>query len=127
MVFFSGLQKLAEHLSELRRKAATAALLRLAFTSSAAGAALQNGEDGDLQRKSSSSCLGVRASSLGIDASRTLSFEAIANACRVNEDEVERLVMGAMAQRLLKGKIDQLARAVHLQWVRPVLLIDDQR
>lgn len=117
--------KLSEHIPELRRKAATAALLRLAFTSSAAGAALQNGENGVMQRKSSSSCLGVRTSSLGIDASRTLSFEAIAKTCRVNEDEVEILLMGAMAQKLLKGKIDQLAKAVHLQWVRPALLIDD--
>ncbi|KAL8442202.1 hypothetical protein Emed_007400 [Eimeria media] len=117
--------KLAEHLPQLRRKASIVALLRLAFTSSTAGAALQNGDSGSLQRKSSSSCLGGRATAVAADAFRALGFKAIADACRVEEDDVERLLMAAMAQNLLKGKIDQLAKVVHLQWVRPALLVDN--
>ncbi|KAL8455900.1 hypothetical protein Emag_000274 [Eimeria magna] len=117
--------KLAEHLPQLRRKASIVALLRLAFTSSTAGAALQNGDSGGLQRKTSSSCLGGRATAVAADASRALGFEAIAEACRVEEDDVERLLMAAMAQHLLKGKIDQIAKVVHLQWVRPALLVDN--
>lgn len=123
------LQALGENLGELSRKAATAALLRLAFTSSAAGAALVSpeGRGAAVQRRGSSSSLGVKASSLGIDCSRALSFSAIAEACRVEEDAVETLLMGAMARKLLRGKIDQLAKVVHLQWVRPALLIDSHR
>ncbi|KAL8436370.1 hypothetical protein ACSSS7_001770 [Eimeria intestinalis] len=119
------MQKLADHLPQLRRKASIVALLRLAFTSSTAGAALQNGDIGGLQRKTSSTGLGGRATALAADASRALRFKAIADACRVEEDEVERLLMAAMAQNLLKGKIDQLAKVVHLQWVRPALLVDN--
>ncbi|KAL8429383.1 hypothetical protein Efla_001221 [Eimeria flavescens] len=110
--------QLAAHRQQLRLKASTSALLRLAITSSAAGVENQGLT---VQRKSSGgSCV------LSGDASRCLTFAAISQSCRLGEDEVERLLMGAMARNLLKGKIDQLAKTVHLQWVRPALLVDRQ-
>ncbi|XP_026193530.1 26S proteasome non-ATPase regulatory subunit 13 homolog A [Cyclospora cayetanensis] len=116
----------SSHLKVLEKKAATAALLRLAFASSAAGAALQQEIQGSPLSSGDGSSNGQSVGvSLGSQASRALSFAAIATACRIEQEDVERLVMSSMAQKLLKGSINQISKTVHLHWVRPALLTDD--
>ena len=53
---------------------------------------------------------------------RNLSFKDIAATTGVREDEVELLVMKALAQGLLKGTIDQVDSAAHFTWVQPRVL-----
>nr|CAG4641685.1 EOG090X05V9 [Eurycercus lamellatus] len=53
---------------------------------------------------------------------RNLSFKDIASITGVREDEVELLVMKALAQGLLKGTIDQVDLSVHFTWVQPRVL-----
>lgn len=53
---------------------------------------------------------------------RNLSFKDIASCTGVREDEVELLVMKALAQGLLKGTIDQVDSLVHFTWVQPRVL-----
>nr|CAG4643198.1 EOG090X05V9 [Ilyocryptus agilis] len=53
---------------------------------------------------------------------RNLSFKDIAECTGVREDEVELLVMKALAQGLLKGTIDQVDSLVHFTWVQPRVL-----
>lgn len=54
--------------------------------------------------------------------SRNLSFKEIAATTGVSEQEVELLVMKALAQGLLKGTIDQVDSQVHFTWVQPRVL-----
>jgi len=53
---------------------------------------------------------------------RRLSFEEIAQHCRVELKEVEFLVMKAMCADLIHGKIDEVAQLVILTWVNPRIL-----
>ena len=53
---------------------------------------------------------------------RNLSFKDISATTGVNEDEVELLVMKALAQGLLKGTIDQVDSTAHFTWVQPRVL-----
>ena len=53
---------------------------------------------------------------------RNLSFQEIAAITGVREDEVELLVMKALAQGLLKGTIDQVDSTAHFTWVQPRVL-----
>lgn len=53
---------------------------------------------------------------------RNLSFKDIASVTGVREDEVELLVMKALAQGLLKGTIDQVDSTAHFTWVQPRVL-----
>nr|CAG4650144.1 EOG090X05V9 [Sida crystallina] len=53
---------------------------------------------------------------------RNLSFKDVATTTGVREDEVELLVMKALAQGLLKGTIDQVDSVVHFTWVQPRVL-----
>lgn len=53
---------------------------------------------------------------------RNLSFKEIAETTGVREDEVELLVMKALAQGLLKGTIDQVDSTAHFTWVQPRVL-----
>ncbi|XP_048488025.1 26S proteasome non-ATPase regulatory subunit 13 [Plutella xylostella] len=50
---------------------------------------------------------------------RALSFAEIAAAARVPPAEVELLVMKALAEKLIRGHIDQVSEVVHVTWVRP--------
>ncbi|KAL0809452.1 hypothetical protein ABMA28_011629 [Loxostege sticticalis] len=52
-------------------------------------------------------------------AQRKLTFSEIAREARVPHDEVELLVMKALAEGLLKGHIDQVSETVTIRWVRP--------
>ncbi|PHJ18357.1 pci domain-containing protein [Cystoisospora suis] len=62
----------------------------------------------------------------GVSAAwRTISFDVVKQTCKVEEEDVERLVMRAMSQKLLKGSIDQVNRQIFVTWIRPALLLDD--
>ncbi|CAH2056042.1 unnamed protein product, partial [Iphiclides podalirius] len=50
---------------------------------------------------------------------RKLSFAEIAREARVPRDEVELLVMKALAEKLIRGHIDQVSESVRVRWVRP--------
>lgn len=51
-----------------------------------------------------------------------LTFEQIANQARIEQAEVEMLVMRALSLKLVKGNIDQVSGCVHLWWVQPRVL-----
>lgn len=53
---------------------------------------------------------------------RTFTFLTIAQRCRVSEDEAEQLLLAALAQGIVKGKIDGLGKEVHITWVEPRVL-----
>jgi len=53
---------------------------------------------------------------------RNLSFKDIAATTGAREDEVELLVMKALAQGLLRGTIDQVDSVAHFTWVQPRVL-----
>ncbi|CAG0919689.1 unnamed protein product [Notodromas monacha] len=53
---------------------------------------------------------------------RQISFAEIAKETRLPEDEVELLVMKALALGLLKGSLDQVAAKVNMTWVQPRVL-----
>jgi len=55
-----------------------------------------------------------------------LAFDEISQHCRVPQDEVEFLAMRAMANGLIKGKINQVQEVVHISWLKPRIL-DNQR
>ncbi|CAH0601985.1 unnamed protein product [Chrysodeixis includens] len=52
-------------------------------------------------------------------AQRKLTFAEIAREARVPLDEVELLVMKALAEKLIRGHIDQVNSTAHIGWVRP--------
>ncbi|XP_068621921.1 26S proteasome non-ATPase regulatory subunit 13 [Battus philenor] len=52
-------------------------------------------------------------------AQRKLTFAEIAREARVPRDEVELLVMKALAEKLIRGHIDQVSECVSVRWVRP--------
>ena len=53
---------------------------------------------------------------------RQISFTEIATATTLPVDHVEMLIMKALAQGLVKGKIDGVAGSVSLTWVQPRVL-----
>lgn len=57
---------------------------------------------------------------------RQLTFEEIAAETRLPVNEVELLVMKALAQGLVKGAIDQVDGRVHMTWVQPRVLDKQQ-
>lgn len=57
---------------------------------------------------------------------RQLSFAEIARETRLPINEVELLVMKALAQGLVKGAIDQVSSSVHMTWVQPRVLDTSQ-
>lgn len=52
-------------------------------------------------------------------AQRKLTFAEIAREARVPLDEVELLIMKALAEKLIRGHIDQVSSCAHIGWVRP--------
>jgi hypothetical protein len=57
---------------------------------------------------------------------RQLTFEEISRETRLPLNEVELLVMKALAQGLVRGAIDQVACNVHMTWVQPRVLDKQQ-
>lgn len=53
---------------------------------------------------------------------RSFSFDEIARACQVERGEVEWLVMKAMALKVIKGSIDEVAGQVRIGWVQARVL-----
>eukprot|EP00771_Trimastix_marina_P000208 gnl/Trimastix_PCT/1217.p1 GENE.gnl/Trimastix_PCT/1217~~gnl/Trimastix_PCT/1217.p1 ORF type:complete len:373 (-),score=117.32 gnl/Trimastix_PCT/1217:9-1106(-) len=53
---------------------------------------------------------------------RVVPFGLIAETSHVSEDAVEHLVMRALALGLIRGRIDQVARVVRVEWVQPRVL-----
>lgn len=53
---------------------------------------------------------------------RQLTFEEIARDTRLPVNEIELLVMKALAQGLVRGAIDQVAGTVNMTWVQPRVL-----
>jgi 26S proteasome regulatory subunit N9 len=59
-------------------------------------------------------------------AERTLSFQQIADRVLVPLDQVEWVIMRALSLKLIKGSMDQVSQLVHITWVIPRVLTDDQ-
>jgi len=57
---------------------------------------------------------------------RQLTFEEIAAETQLPANEVELLVIKALAQGLVRGAIDQVAGRVHMTWVQPRVLDKNQ-
>jgi len=53
---------------------------------------------------------------------RRLTFEEIAQHCRVGPKEVEYLVMKSMCAQLLRGQIDEVSQLFIVTWVKPRIL-----
>eukprot|EP00045_Choanoeca_perplexa_P005269 m.44580 g.44580 ORF g.44580 m.44580 type:complete len:376 (-) comp13029_c0_seq1:117-1244(-) len=53
---------------------------------------------------------------------RDLPFERVANAAQIPVDQVEHLVMRALALGLVRGTIDQVSQVAKLNWVQPRVL-----
>merc|ERR1712154_734533 len=58
---------------------------------------------------------------------RQISFNEIADATSLPVNQVELLVMKALSQGLVKGRIDQVSAVVHLTWVQPRVLDKDRQ
>jgi len=58
----------------------------------------------------------------GQSRGRVLSFASIASGCDIPVDQVEWLLMKALALKVIRGQIDQVAQQVRLQWVAPRVL-----
>lgn len=50
---------------------------------------------------------------------RRLSFDQIAEVCKVQQEQVELLVMKAMSLDLVRGSIDEVERSVDVTWIMP--------
>lgn len=57
---------------------------------------------------------------------RQINFKEISEATTLPINQVELLVMKALSQGLVKGKIDQVGQVVHLTWVQARVLNTDQ-
>ncbi|XP_071943070.1 26S proteasome non-ATPase regulatory subunit 13-like [Antedon mediterranea] len=57
---------------------------------------------------------------------RSITFQEIAGATKLQMDEVEILVMKALSLGLVKGSIDQVDAKVHMTWVQPRVLDKQQ-
>ncbi len=58
--------------------------------------------------------------------SRTISFEEVAKASHVSNEDVELLVMKAISIGLFKGIIDQVDQTIRVEWVQPRMLSKDK-
>jgi len=50
---------------------------------------------------------------------RNVSFSKISSVCQVEAADVELLVMKAMSLDLIRGCIDEVAKTVQVDWVKP--------
>jgi 26S proteasome regulatory subunit N9 len=57
---------------------------------------------------------------------RQLTFKEIGQITNLKEDQVEALVMKAIAKGLVNGAIDEVSRTVHMTWVQPRVLDREQ-
>lgn len=57
---------------------------------------------------------------------RILSFNDVATATHLNENDVEHLVMKAISLGLLKGSIDQVNQLITITWVQPRIINNNQ-
>lgn len=57
---------------------------------------------------------------------RQLSFQTIATETCLVTDEVEHLVMKALALGLLRGSIDEISKTINVSWIQPRVLDKDQ-
>jgi len=57
---------------------------------------------------------------------RVLSFQDIAKETTLPEEQVELLIMKALSQGLVQGRIDQVSGVVEMTWVQPRVLDKDQ-
>eukprot|EP00981_Chlorochromonas_danica_P002351 scaffold453_cov187-Ochromonas_danica.AAC.21 len=55
-------------------------------------------------------------------ADRQLSFQEVSSVCDCPVDSVERLVMRAMSQQLLRGLVDEVSGQLQVTWVQPRVL-----
>ncbi|GAA6044442.1 hypothetical protein JCM8097_006649, partial [Rhodosporidiobolus ruineniae] len=53
---------------------------------------------------------------------RTLPFSVISHEAQVPVDEVEHLVMKALALKLIRGTLDQVSSLASISWVQPRVL-----
>jgi len=53
---------------------------------------------------------------------RSLAFQEIAETARIDENQVEILVMKAISKGLVRGAIDEVGRKVNMTWVQPRVL-----
>lgn len=53
---------------------------------------------------------------------RRMTFEEVASHCRIELKEVEHLIMKTMCEKLIVGKIDEVASLVVVTWVKPRIL-----
>jgi len=53
---------------------------------------------------------------------RVLSFDLIARECDLPRDQVEWLLMKALALKVIRGQVDQVAATVRVHWVAPRVL-----
>jgi len=51
-----------------------------------------------------------------------MTFETIQRETRVEQDDIEHLIMKALSLGLLKGTIDQVDEVAHIKWVQPKVL-----
>ncbi|XP_018589474.1 26S proteasome non-ATPase regulatory subunit 13-like [Scleropages formosus] len=61
-----------------------------------------------------------------LELHESLTFEEIADDANLQLDEVEPLVMKALSYGLVRGTIDEVAREIHMTWVRPKILDVEQ-
>jgi len=54
--------------------------------------------------------------------SRQLTFEQISQACDLQQDQVEILLMKAFSIKVIRGVIDQVGGTVRFSWVQPRVL-----
>lgn len=76
-----------------------------------------NKADRQLRQKIAILCLMEMAFNKS-SAQRKLTFAEIAREARIPLDEVELLVMKALAEKLIRGHIDQVGGVAHVSWVR---------
>ena len=57
-----------------------------------------------------------------IASERQLTFVEIAEAAKIDENQVEIYIMKAISKGLIKGAIDEVGRKVHMTWVLPRVL-----
>lgn len=75
-------------------------------------------QENNLRRKLSVICF-VEMAYKRQATTKCLSFQEIADKTFVSPNEVELLVMKALAVGLVKGKIDQVGECVYISWVQP--------
>ncbi|EER14780.1 26S proteasome non-ATPase regulatory subunit, putative [Perkinsus marinus ATCC 50983] len=80
----------------------------------------------DLKHKMSLSAMMEMAFQRPKKQRSAISFDDIAKACRVGDDQVEDIFRKTMCAGLIKGSIDEVNRTVKVTWVRPRVL-DMQR